>query len=423
MIIQGVNMHTADILALPARELDILRQIERWKSGLITQTEASGILRLSERHFRRLVRRYESSGAFGLCHGRKGKKPSNKLDDVIRQKSLSLIREHFYDYGPTLAAEKLSEYFGIKASRETVRQWMIQEKLWRPKQKKIPRPHPLRPRRPYLGELVQVDGSHHHWFEDRGLKCCLLVFIDDATGRLLNLRFAPGETTIDYLAMLKEYILEQGAPRAMYFDKHNVFHINHKVTRAKDGFTQFGRVMKQFKIEPIYAHSPQAKGRVERVNETLQDRLLKELRFFEIDNIEAANRHVKSFIQRFNEKFAVLPEEPIDLHRTLSNDERETVDFHCAVQNIKTITKDLLIKHNKHIFKITTKDYRPRQLIKQKVTMCEDVNGMNLYFNDNKLSYQLIFKPKTIIPTLNRKNMEQFMDNNAELKGYWSLLP
>jgi len=316
-------MNTADILTLPARMLDTIQQIERWKDGLITQTEASRALRLSQRHFRRLVRRYEAQGINGVADSRYGKKPSNKIDDAVRRKSLDLIREHFYDYGPTLASEKLGEYFGITVSKETVRQWMIQEKIWRPKTKHTPKPHPSRPRRPNLGELVQVDGSHHNWFEDRGPKTCLLVFIDDATGKLLNLRFAPGETTLDYLIMLKEYVLEHGAPRAMYFDKHNVFHINQQNAKAKDGITQFHRAMKYLDIQPIYAHSPQAKGRVERVNSTLQDRLLKELRFFDINNIEDANRHVQSFISRFNQKFSVIPEKPTDFHRPLSNQEKQ----------------------------------------------------------------------------------------------------
>src|SRR5690606_39409322 len=118
-----------------------------------------------------------------------GKAPSNKINDLTRCKSLSLIQEHFNDYGPTLAAEKLAEYFGIRVSKETVRQWMIQDNLWKPHFKHLHKSHPSRPRRPFLGELVQVDGSHHHWFENRGAKACLLVFIDDATGKLLHLRF------------------------------------------------------------------------------------------------------------------------------------------------------------------------------------------------------------------------------------------
>jgi transposase len=419
--IQGVFMHTADMLALPARELDILRQIERWKSGLITQGEASCILRLSERQLRRLIRRYECYGPKGLCHGRHGKQPSNKLDDELREKSLTLIQAHFHDYGPTLASEKLGEYFGIKISKETVRQWMIKANLWQAKQKRVPRPHPPRARRPFLGELVQVDGSHHHWFEERGPKACLLVFIDDATGELLNLRFAPGETTIDYMAMLKEYVLERGAPRAMYFDKHNVFHINQKAAKAQDGLTQFGRVLKHLTIEPIYAHSPQAKGRVERVNETLQDRLLKELRFFEINDIESANKHVKGFIKRFNTQFAQTAQEPVDVHRPLSEKEKASLDYHCSIQTTRTISKDLLVKHNRMLFKITSKQHRPRQLINHKVMICEDANNTRFYFNGQLIHYQLISKPISMIPTLNRKNVDQYLDSQAKLKHYWML--
>jgi hypothetical protein len=419
--ITGVFMYTADILALPARELDILRQIERWRSGLITQSEASAILRLSERHLRRLIKRYESLGPKGLCHGRRGKKPSNKVNDEIREESLCLIQKHFYDYGPTLASEKLSEYFGIKVSKETVRQWMIQANLRIAKQKRVSRPHPLRARRPFLGELVQVDGSHHHWFEERDPKACLLVFIDDATGQLLNLRFAPGETTIDYLAMLKDYVLERGAPRAMYFDKHNVFHINQKTARMQDGFTQFGRVLKHLKIEPIYAHSPQAKGRVERVNETLQDRLLKELRFFEINDIDSANKHMKDFIKRFNQQFAKAPQEILDMHRPLSREENASLDFHCSVQTRKTVSKDLLVKHNRMVFKIVTKNFRPRQLINHKITLCENERNITFYFKGRIIDYHLISKSNSIVPTFNRKNIDQYLDNNPKLKSYWML--
>ncbi len=416
-------MNTADILALPARALDILKQIEKWKTGAISQSEASRTLKLSERHFRRLIRSYESQGIKGLISLRHGKAPSNKIDDITRCKSLSLIQEHFYDYGPTLAAEKLAEYFGIRVSKETVHQWMIQDNLWKPHFKHLHKSHPSRPRRPFLGELVQVDGSHHHWFENRGAKACLLVFIDDATGKLLHLRFAPGETTIDYLTMLKEYVLEQGVPRAMYFDKHNVFHINQKTAQAKDGFTQFGRVMKYLNIQPIYAHSPQAKGRVERVNATLQDRLLKELRFFDISNIHDANKHLPSFIKRFNDKFSVLPEEPSDLHRPLSEQEKQSLDFHCSIQTTKTITKDLLVKHNKQVLKIIRNKQSPKNLIKQKIILCEDYDGIKIFINNIPLNYEIIKKSKTCAPTLNRKNMEQFLDNNPNFKGYWMLLP
>ncbi|HRE32602.1 MAG TPA: ISNCY family transposase, partial [Candidatus Berkiella sp.] len=275
-------MHPADILALLPKELDRLKIISRYKEGIITQLEAARLLGLSERHMRRLIRRIERQGDAGILNKRRGKTPSNRLNDEIKSKALALIQEHFYDYGPTLAAEKLREYFQLSVSKETVRQWMFETHLWQAHMKKIPKPHPPRARREFLAELIQIDGSYHRWFEDRGPKCCLLVFIDDATSRIMNLRFCVAETTIDYLSTFKEYVLEHGIPRAIYFDKHNVFHINQRTAKSQDVVTQFGRVLKTLEIKLIYAHSPQAKGRVERANETLQDRLIKELRFHKI---------------------------------------------------------------------------------------------------------------------------------------------
>jgi len=376
---------------------------------------------MTPRHLRRLIRRYEACGPSGLCDLRQHKASPRRIPNEVKGQCLAYIREYLYDYGPTLAAEKLNEYFGLVVSKETVRQWMIEAKLWRPKQKKIPMPHPLRPRRPFLGELIQVDGSHHHWFEDRGPKACLLVFIDDATGRLMNLRFAPGETTVDYMHALKEYTQTHGVPRAMYFDKHNVFHINQKATRAKDGITQFGRVLKELDIEPIYAHSPQAKGRVERANETLQDRLVKELRFFGINTIEKANEHLKGYIERFNQQFAKLPEAPIDLHRPLSDEETRNIDFHFAIQTTKTVSKDLLVKHNRYIYKLQPPGNKANQLIKQKVILCESVDKTEIYFNQKPIQFDIVFKPKTIAPTLNRKNVDQYLDIMTKVNKYWTI--
>ena len=249
----------------------------------------------------------------------------------------------------------------------------------------------------------------------------MLVFIDDATGSLLNLRFAHGETTIDYMDTLKEYIKAHGVPRAMYFDKHNVFHINQKNTKSKDGITQFGRVLKHLEIEAIYAHSPQAKGRVERANETLQDRLIKELRFFNINNIEDANKHLKDFIKRFNQQFAKPPQEPINLHRYLHEKELQTLDFHCAVQTIKKVSKDLLVRHNRQVFKVEPPNNRPHLIMNQKVRLYEDINGTTIYHQGKLLKFELISKGNQSGPTLNRKNMDQYLDAVYQVQRYWSL--
>ncbi len=415
-------MHTADTLTLRPKELDRLTLITRIHSGELTQREGARLLGLSERHLRRLIRCYEHQGAKGIKNKRIGKPASNRLPDRLKDTALKLIKEHFYDYGPTLAAEKLAEYFGIKASKETVRQWMIRECLWHPKQKKAPRIHPPRARRPLLGELIQVDGSYHHWFEDRGPKCCLLVFIDDATSRLMKIKFTTAETTIDYIDTFKEYVLEHGAPRALYFDKHNVFHINQRTAKAQNGITQFGRILKSLNIKPIYAHSPQAKGRVERVNATLQDRLIKEMRFFQINDINSANQFLKGFVERFNLRFSKAPEIEENGHRKLTLNEINHLNFTFSIHTLRTISKDLTIRHNKQLIKIIPATNKARQLVLKKVTICETLNGMNIYLNGNPLEFAI----KTICPlagpTLNRKTLDHYLDQAKRLEKYWQLV-
>lgn len=414
-------MHPADILALLPKELDRLKIISRYKEGIVTQLEAARLLGLSERHMRRLIRRIERQGDAGILNKRRGKAPSNRLNDEIKAKALALIQEHFYDYGPTLAAEKLREYFQLNVSKETVRQWMIENHLWQAHMKKNPRPHPPRARREFLGELIQIDGSYHRWFEDRGPKCCLLVFIDDATSRIMNLRFCVGETTIDYLSTFKEYVLEHGMPRAVYFDKHNVFHINQRAAKSQDGVTQFGRVLKALEIKPIYAHSPQAKGRVERANETLQDRLIKELRFHKINDIIQANLFLKGFIERYNHRFEKKAVFEDDMHRQLSNKERNELDFLFSIHSVKKISKDLLVRHNKQLIKIIPPPNRSRQYINQKVTICESLNSMRLYCHGKRLNFSIEKCNSLSGPTLSRKTLDHYLDQELIEKKYWSL--
>lgn len=414
-------MHTADILALLPKEIDRLKVIERYRSGDITQTEAARLLSMSGRHLRRIIRRIEAHGDIGVKNQRVGKAPSNRIQNSLKERSLQLIKEHFYDYGPTLAAEKLGEYFQITVSKETVRQWMISEQLWQAHCKKIPRPHPPRARREFYGELIQIDGSYHRWFEDRGPKCCLLVFIDDATSKIMKLRFSTGETTIDYLSVLKEYVLTYGVPRAMYFDKHNVFHINQRTAKAQDGVTQFGRVLKSLEIKPIYAHSPQAKGRVERANETLQDRLIKELRFHKINDIETANLFLDDFVSRYNMLFEKRAELEQDAHRKLSLKEKRECDYLFSIHSIKKISKDLIVRHNRNIFKIIPPKNRSRQYINQRVTICESLEGTVIYCRGKLVNYIIEHGSKLTGPTLNRKALDHYLDQRLLNERYWDL--
>lgn len=421
MYFKEMDMHTADILALLPKELDRLKVIARYKDGNITQVEAARLLGLSERHLRRLIRRTEHRGDTGVQNRRRGKAPSNRLSEEIKTKALTLIQEHFYDYGPTLAAEKLKEYFQLSISKETVRQWMIEAHFWQAHTKKIPKPHPPRARREFLGELIQIDGSYHRWFENRGPKCCLLVFIDDATSRIMNLRLCVAETTIDYLSAFKEYVVEYGVPRAVYFDKHNVFHINQRAAKSQDGVTQFGRVLKTLGIKPIYAHSPQAKGRVERANETLQDRLIKEFRFHKINDINQANLFLKGFIERYNQRFEKKAMLEDNVHRQLSPKEAEGLNFLFSIHSVKKISKDLLIRHNKQLIKIIPPKNRSRQYVNQKVTICESLNSMLLYCHGKQLNFTIEKANPLSGPTLSRKTLDHYLDQEFIEKKYWSL--
>lgn len=227
------------------------------------------------------------------------------------------MREHYLDFGPTLAAEKLAEDHGVTVSRETLRKWMAEAGIWLPRKHRRTF-HQPRLRREAYGELVQIDGSEHRWFEERGAPCTLLVFIDDATGKLQQLRFVKSESTFSYFEALELYLKAHGCPVAFYSDKHTVFRVAKAEARAGRGMTQFGRALSELNIEILCANSSQAKGRVERVNRTLQDRLVKELRLAGISGIEEANVFLPAFTADFNEKFAKVPARPDNLHRALN---------------------------------------------------------------------------------------------------------
>ena len=227
------------------------------------------------------------------------------------------MRGAYADFGPTLAAEMLAEKHGLTVSRETLRNWMRDAGLWLSRQQRR-QFHQPRLRREALGELVQIDGSEHRWFEDRADPCTLLVFIDDATGRLMQLRFVPSESAFAYFEALQGYLKAHGRPVAFYSDKHSVFRVAKKEAKGGQGMTQFGRALAELNIEILCANSSQAKGRVERVNRTLQDRLVKELRLAGISSVEAGNAFLPGFMARFNARFAVAPARPNDLHRPLN---------------------------------------------------------------------------------------------------------
>jgi transposase len=300
---------------MSAKERERSHVVRQSIEGLLGQREASERLGIGVRQFKRLVRRWREVGDAGLVSRRRGRAAPNRVDEATRERVKVLLTDKYPDFGATLASEKLLELDGIAVSRESVRRLQIELKLWKPKRRRARRVFQLRERRPRFGELIQIDGSPHDWFEGRGPRCTLIVFIDDATGRLTSLRFVPAETTRAYLETLRAHVLAHGVPLAFYSDRHGIFRVNAKDAESGDGKTEFGRVSERLGIEPIHAPTPQAKGRVERANQTLQDRLVKEMRLRNICSTEAANGFLSTFIETHNKRFAVEPRDPASAHR------------------------------------------------------------------------------------------------------------
>ncbi|MDE1186326.1 MAG: ISNCY family transposase [Pantoea sp.] len=340
------------------KELHRLPVIQAVIEKRLRRRDAAFQLDLTERQVQRLMNRYRESGAVGLINARRGKPGTHRIDEALRHRILTLLRENYVGFGPTLAAEKLQERHGIKIAVETLRCWMTADGLWIPHARRQPRIYQPRQRRDCLGELIQIDGSHHDWFEGRAPKCCLLVYVDDATGRLMHLRFCQSESAFDYMMATRDYIDKHGKPVAFYSDKHAVFHVSQAETR-RTGMTQFGRALHDLNIELICANSSQAKGRVERANLTLQDRLVKEMRLENITGIDTANAWLETFISDFNRRFARPAKYPKNLHRAVSESRPELDDIF-AWQTLRTLSKSLTFQYDKILYLVEPSEENSR---------------------------------------------------------------
>lgn len=316
------------LIAMSERDLQRIEILSKVIAGRMTTVSAAHVLYLSERQVRRLLERIRTDGAASIRHKALGRPSNNRISDGVRDYAVALVGEHYADFGPTLAAEKLAERDGLRVSRETLRSWMVDAGLWLSRKQRRTF-HQPRLRREAYGELVQIDGSEHRWFEDRGPPCSLLVFVDDATGRLMQLRLVRSESTLTYFEALELYLKRHGAPIALYSDKHSVFRVAKKDAKGGQGMTQFGRALSELNIEILCANSSQAKGRVERMNRTLQDRLVKELRLADIDTMEAGNAFLPGFMEDYNKRFATVPARPEDLHRPLNLAPDRLVEILC----------------------------------------------------------------------------------------------
>jgi hypothetical protein len=349
------------------RDRDRLIALKKANKGLITQRQAAAEMGQSERHVRRLLVKLKREGDQAVVHGRRGKRSNHKLDEKSQAKAVAILgQEKYRGFGPTLASEYLSMHHQIRVSRETLRAWMIEARLWRPRKQRMERVHAWRPRRSRCGELVQWDTSEHAWLEERGPKLYLISMIDDATSRI-HARFVLHDSTEENMRLLWSYVEAHGRPLSFYTDKASLFRTAPKIPRnlkevCRDEReplppTQIGRALAEVGIVWIAAHSPQAKGRVERSFQTAQDRLVKGLRVAEAKTLEQANAYLEAeFIPWWNQTLTVVPATAADAHRPLGKG--HSLPASLSYVESREVSNGYTIQFDNKIYRITRTDIR-----------------------------------------------------------------
>jgi len=378
------------VIAMSRTEIDRMSVLQDLATSRIKIAEAATLMGLGRRQVFRLAKTYAQRGPAALVSRKRGQ-PSNRCYAAdLRDAAIGIIRERYPDFGPTLAAEKLAELHDIHLARETVRQWMITAGLWKDRRARLKAVHQPRYRRDCLGELIQIDGSEHWWFESRGPRCTLLVYIDDATSRLMHLQFVESESTFDYFAATRAYLERYGKPVAFYSDKHGVFRVNKKDAIGGDGMTQFGRALHALNIDIICANSSQAKGRVERANGTLQDRLVKEMRLSGIDTIAAGNAFLPAFMEKYNARFAKAPFDDHDVHRALVVG-HDDLDDAFAWKEERTVSMNLTLQYDQVLF-ILEPTGIARSLVRKRVVVDYPDGRLAIRYNGLDLPYRTFDK-------------------------------
>lgn len=346
----SVTMAGTGTITMSASEIDRLKVVQAVVDGNLKPMQAAQRLGLTTRQVQRLVNRYRDDGAAGIVSRKRGHIGNRQLVPGLANEALALIRDRYSDFGPTLACEKLREVHGLVIAIETVRRLMTDTGLWIPRRQRSAKIYQPRNRRNCVGELIQIDGSDHRWFEERGPACTLLVYIDDATSRLMHLHFTYTESTFSYFEATRGYLARHGKPQAFYSDKAAVFRATLHAA-GQTAPTQFGRAMAELNIATICANSSQAKGRVERANLTLQDRLVKEMRLLGISTMDAANAYVPIFIDSFNSRFAKPPRNDFDANRPVRDD--EDVDLILTVREPRRVTYNLTLQYDRTMYLLT----------------------------------------------------------------------
>lgn len=379
-------MAARGIIMISNRELKRLEVLKKVIKEGIKQVEASEILELSTRQVSRLVLRVKAEGEIGVVHRLRGKKSNRLISEKQRNRVLEIYSKKYKGFGPTLFSEKLFELEKIKISDETLRNWLIVSGNWE-KRRKRNKHRQWRERRSYYGQMQQMDGSHHDWLEGRGPKLVLMAYIDDATGRVYC-RFYEYEGTIPAMDSFLRYIRKYGLPQSIYLDKHSTYKSTGKATveeelNGDEPLSQFERALKELGVNIIHANSPQAKGRVERLFNTLQDRLIKEMRLRGIKTQEEANLFLAEYLPIFNKKFNVLAKGKGNLHMKLPCG--TNLSRILCIKTQRSLRNDFTVTHNKKLYQVA-------ENIKTKNVMVEEnVNGsLKLYYKDRSLKYKEI---------------------------------
>lgn len=379
-------MAREDRIIMSVKELRRLHVIQQVLERKMKQVQAAEVLGLTDRQIRRLVKRVGVEGERGLVHRSRGRPSNRAMDRKVKARVLRLYQAQYSDFGPTLAAEKLTERDRIKISDETLRLWLKQALVDYPRRRK--RAHrQWRERKRYCGQMVQMDGSHHNWLEGRGPACVLMGYVDDATGRVFG-RFYEYEGTVPALDSFKRYIGRHGIPVAVYLDKHTTYKSTAQATieeqlEGKRPMSQFERALDELGVEVLHAHSPQAKGRVERLFGTFQDRLIKEMRLAEIKTIEQANEFLAGYLPIYNRRFTVKPAEAVDLHRSAPSP-RDLEGILC-IKTERVLRNDFTIAYKGNLYQIES----PTKA--KKVTIQDRLGGsMWVLHQGQPLRYQQI---------------------------------
>jgi transposase len=393
-----------ELLTMSKEELSRLEVMEHLHEKRMGQRTAAEVLGVSVRQVKRLLRAYRREGAAGLVSKQRGKPSHHQLEREMVKAAIDLLKGRYADFGPTLAHEKLVEREGVQMSLGSVRKIMIEEGLWKAKQARKVEVHQMRERRACQGELEQMDGTDHDWFEGRSERCTLLVMIDDATGKLGALSFVEEESFFGYCGLLRQYLATHGRPAGLYTDKHGIFRVNIPNAGLGDNLTQFGRAMQSLEIPILCANTPQAKGRVERVNETLQDRLVKEMRLLGINDIQQGNAYLPEFMADFNARFAVQPRSTLDAHRPMQA--HQNLDQILAWQETRLITKNLTLQFKNVVYQIQT-DRPAYALHHAQVTVCQDDRGkVAILYKGEELCYAIFQKQERQAEVVTAKQVE-----------------